>query len=92
VTYDEVYRRSLDDPAGLGRGGQGDRVGDATAEILDVGGAPFYRWSRGGRLNTCYSALDRHVLGGRATKPRSSTTARSPAPSEPTPTQSSLAR
>ena len=29
-------------------------------------GAPLYRWFSGGRLNTCYNALDRHVERGRA--------------------------
>ncbi|MAE31880.1 MAG: propionyl-CoA synthetase [Verrucomicrobiales bacterium] len=34
--------------------------------VLDNSNAPFYRWFTGGRLNTCYNALDRHVEGGRA--------------------------
>ena len=34
--------------------------------VLDDSGAPFYRWFRGGLVNTCYNALDRHVLSGRA--------------------------
>ncbi|MBU6244904.1 MAG: propionyl-CoA synthetase [Actinomycetales bacterium] len=33
--------------------------------ILDSSQAPFYRWFRGGRLNTCVNALDRHVAAGR---------------------------
>ena len=33
--------------------------------ILDDSNAPFYRWFSGGRLNTCYNALDRHVERGR---------------------------
>jgi propionyl-CoA synthetase len=34
--------------------------------VLDDSRAPFYRWFAGGRLNTCYNALDRHVQRGRA--------------------------
>src|SRR5207237_6501177 len=34
--------------------------------VLDDSRAPFYRWFTGGRLNTCYNALDRHVERGRA--------------------------
>ncbi|WP_298751055.1 acetate--CoA ligase [uncultured Serinicoccus sp.] len=35
-------------------------------EVLDTGGAPFYRWFPDGTLNVCYNALDRHVVHGRA--------------------------
>src|SRR5256885_1278232 len=37
--------------------------------VLDDSRAPFYRWFAGGRLNTCWNALDRHVEGGRAGQP-----------------------
>ncbi|WP_028768130.1 propionyl-CoA synthetase [Shewanella fidelis] len=33
--------------------------------ILDDRQAPFYRWFAGGKLNTCYNAVDRHVAAGR---------------------------
>ena len=68
--YLEAYRRSLQDPAGFWR--------DAAAgidwitppqRILDDDTPPFYRWFAGGVLNTCYNALDRHVVGGRADQP-----------------------
>jgi propionyl-CoA synthetase len=64
--FDEVYRRSLEDPEGF--------WGDAAAAIdwdepwqrvLDDSRAPFYRWFTGGRLNTCHNAVDRHADGGR---------------------------
>jgi propionyl-CoA synthetase len=65
--YETEYRRSLDDPqefwaeasAGIDWDTNWDRV-------LDDSSAPFYRWFAGGRLNTCYNALDRHVEAGRA--------------------------
>jgi len=34
--------------------------------VLDDRQAPLYRWFAGGELNTCYNAIDRHVLNGRA--------------------------
>ncbi|HLL63963.1 MAG TPA: AMP-binding protein [Propionibacteriaceae bacterium] len=37
--------------------------------ILDATRAPLYRWFAGGVLNTCYNALDRHVIRGRADQP-----------------------
>jgi propionyl-CoA synthetase len=65
--YAEAHRRSLADPEGF--------WGEAAAAIdwerrwdsvLDRSKPPFYRWFRGGRLNTCWNALDRHVERGRA--------------------------
>ena len=32
---------------------------------LDRDNPPFYRWFPDGRLNTCFNAVDRHVLAGR---------------------------
>ena len=37
--------------------------------VLDDDRPPFYRWFEGGQLNTCYNALDRHVINGRADQP-----------------------
>ncbi|MBU4574508.1 MAG: propionyl-CoA synthetase, partial [Desulfarculus sp.] len=34
-------------------------------KVLDDSNKPFYRWFTGGELNTCYNAVDRHVLAGR---------------------------
>jgi propionyl-CoA synthetase len=34
--------------------------------VLDSTEAPLYRWFTGGRLNTCYNAIDYHVEHGRA--------------------------
>ncbi len=33
--------------------------------ILDDSNSPFYKWFPDGTLNTCYNAIDRHVLSGR---------------------------
>lgn len=32
--------------------------------ILDDSDKPFYRWFKGGQLNTCFNAVDRHVIDG----------------------------
>jgi len=37
--------------------------------VLDGSRAPFYRWFPGGVVNSCYTALDRHVEQGRADQP-----------------------
>ena len=65
--YNDEYKRSIVSPeqfwaeaaAGIDWSKRWDRVLDETA-------APIYRWFSGGRLNTCYNALDRHVENGRA--------------------------
>lgn len=33
--------------------------------VLDDSAAPLYRWFADGELNTCFNAIDRHVLNGR---------------------------
>ncbi len=65
--YDEVYRRSLDDPEGFWAEAARDIDWyEPWDKVLDDSNAPFYRWFTGGVVNTCYNALDRHVDGGRA--------------------------
>ncbi len=64
--YEDVYRRSIEDPAGF--------WGEIAKElhwfrpwdrVLDDSEAPFYRWFVGGETNLCYNAVDRHALGKR---------------------------
>lgn len=65
--YEQAYRRSLEDPEGFW--GDAARAVDwisAPKRVLDDSRPPFYRWFPDGVLNTCYNALDRHVVGGRA--------------------------
>jgi len=65
--FDEVYRRSLEDPEGFWAEAAAAIDWDEPWErVLDDSRAPLYRWFAGGRLNTCHNALDRHVEGGRA--------------------------
>jgi propionyl-CoA synthetase len=64
--YQELHTRSLNDPEGF----WGDTAEDITwikrwDSVLDGSNPPFYRWFKGGVLNTCYNAVDRHVEAGR---------------------------
>jgi propionyl-CoA synthetase len=67
TTYPEVYARWLVDPerfwAEAAEAVDWYRTWDA---VLDDSRPPFYRWFRGGLVNSCHNALDRHVDGGRA--------------------------
>ena len=65
--YEDVFHRSLTDPAGFwAEAAQAIDWYQQPHTILDDSNPPFYRWFRGGRLNTCHNALDRHVNNGRA--------------------------
>ncbi|MGH8453962.1 MAG: acetyl-coenzyme A synthetase N-terminal domain-containing protein, partial [Nevskiales bacterium] len=65
--YADIYRRSLIDPGSFWAEQAEALHWDKKWErVLDDSHAPFYRWFAGGRLNTCYNALDRHVEQGRA--------------------------
>ncbi|MGE0660050.1 MAG: propionyl-CoA synthetase [Reyranellaceae bacterium] len=65
--YRRLHERSLRDPAGFWT--EAAQAIDWIApwtQLLDDSNPPFYRWFVGGRLNTCWNALDRHVERGRA--------------------------
>ena len=68
--FDEIYRRSLDEPEAFWADAAKaiDWV-EPWERVLDDSRAPFFRWFAGGRMNTCANALDRHVDGGRADQP-----------------------
>lgn len=64
--YHQTYERWQKDPEGFWAEAasqlQWERPWD---RVLDDSRPPFYRWFVGGGFNTCYNALDRHVLNGR---------------------------
>jgi propionyl-CoA synthetase len=64
--FDEIYRRSLEEPEAFwAEAAAGIDWVEPWKQVLDESQAPVYRWFRGGRLNTCHNALDRHVERGR---------------------------
>src|SRR5690348_16693183 len=65
--YDEMFRRALSDPdAFWGEAAEAAAWETRWDRVLDDRRAPFTLWFTGGRLNTCWNALDRHVAKGRA--------------------------
>jgi propionyl-CoA synthetase len=65
-SYQEIYARSLRDPEGFWAEAAEALTWDRRWDrVLDDARPPFYRWFAGGRLNTCYNAVDRHVEAGR---------------------------
>src|SRR5471030_675010 len=66
-TYRAMHARSLNDPEGFwAEQAQAIDWTKRWDKVLDASNPPFYRWFKGGELNACYNALDRHVEGGRA--------------------------
>ncbi|MFL5309729.1 MAG: acetyl-coenzyme A synthetase N-terminal domain-containing protein, partial [Myxococcales bacterium] len=64
--YEQEYRRSLEDPEGFwGEVAEDVHWSRRWNKVLDDSNPPFYRWFRGGELNTCYNAVDLHVEQGR---------------------------
>ncbi len=68
--YEDVYARAVRDPEGYWAEAARAIHWDAPWEkVLDESQSPSCRWFVGGRLNTCYNALDRHVDDGRGDQP-----------------------
>lgn len=68
--YDAVFKRSVESPEDF----WGEAAKDITwfkepEKVLDGSNPPFYKWFKGGKMNTCYNAIDRHVENGRADQP-----------------------
>jgi propionyl-CoA synthetase len=66
MTYDDIYKLSISNPETFwAEAAQGIDWFKEPDVILDDRRPPFYRWFTGGKLNTCYNAVDRHVEKGR---------------------------
>ena len=64
--YSEVYNVSINHPDRFwGEAAESVQWEKKWDRVLDDSNKPFYRWFAGGRLNTCYNALDYHVQNGR---------------------------
>ncbi|HET7327313.1 MAG TPA: propionyl-CoA synthetase [Nocardioidaceae bacterium] len=65
--YHDAHRRSIEDPTGFwAEQASGIDWFRKPRQVLDDTNPPFYRWFPDGTLNTCFNALDRHVIAGRA--------------------------
>ena len=64
--YEEAHARSLKDPERFWAEA-GDEIHwyKKWDKVLDDSTKPFYRWFVGGKVNTCYNAVDRHIENGR---------------------------
>ncbi|MBM10380.1 MAG: propionyl-CoA synthetase [Magnetovibrio sp.] len=68
--YEEAYLRSLEDPEGFWTdAARGIDWYTSWDTVLDSSNPPYYRWFTGAECNTCYNAIDRHVIAGRANQP-----------------------
>jgi len=66
-SYQAVYQSWQVDPLAFWAQAANDVQWDEPwTEVLDDTNIPFYRWFSGGKLNSCYNALDYHVENGRA--------------------------
>jgi len=64
--YDEAFLQSIEEPEVFwGKAAEAVHWTRRWEKVLDDSNKPFYRWFRGGELNTCYNALDIHVDEGR---------------------------
>ncbi|MBI3567767.1 MAG: propionyl-CoA synthetase [Gemmatimonadetes bacterium] len=65
--YDAAYAAATTDPEAFwGAAAESLHWDRRWDRVLDDAAAPLYRWFSGGELNTCYNAIDHHVLHGRA--------------------------
>ncbi|WP_018231848.1 propionyl-CoA synthetase [Thioalkalivibrio thiocyanodenitrificans] len=68
--YEDVYARAVRDPEGYwAEAAKAIHWDTPWEKVLDESQSPSCRWFVGGRLNTCYNALDRHVDDGRGDQP-----------------------
>ena len=68
--YEKAYKESIQNPERF----WGEIAADCHwyrkwDKVLDKSNPPFYRWFRGGIVNTCYNALDLHVVRGNGRQP-----------------------
>ena len=64
--FDEIYNRSLREPEAFWSEAATDiHWIEPWREILDASNTPHLRWFPGGKLNTCFNCVDRHVKAGR---------------------------
>ncbi len=66
TNFDAVFSRSVEQPEEFwAEAAKGIDWFKECDSVLDSSNPPFYRWFKGGKMNTCYNAIDRHVKNGR---------------------------
>ncbi len=66
TNFDAVFSRSINQPEDFwAEAAKGIDWYKECDKVLDSSNPPFYRWFKGGKMNTCYNAVDRHVKNGR---------------------------
>jgi propionyl-CoA synthetase len=64
--YHDIYRRALGDPVAFwGEAAEAIDWYERPAKVFDPSAGVYGRWYVGAVCNTCFNALDRHVLRGR---------------------------
>ena len=67
--YHQIYEQSLNQPEQFWAEAAEALHWDKKWErVVDDSRAPFYAWFKGGKLNTCFNAVDRHVQAGRGSQ------------------------
>jgi propionyl-CoA synthetase len=68
--YHEIYARWQRDPQGFwGEAAQAIDWIEPPKQVFDPGAGVYGRWFPGGVCNTCWNAVDRHVMQGRGEQP-----------------------
>ncbi len=67
--YDNLYKASIVDPEKFWEEAAKDVKWFAPyKKVLDSSNPPFYRWFLGGKINTCFNAIDRHIEEGNGSR------------------------
>ncbi len=62
MRYEDVYRRSVEEPEAFwAEQAEAIHWHKAPGKILDYSSPPFRKWFVGGETNLCYNAVDRHL-------------------------------
>ena len=63
--YEQAFKHSIENPDEFwGKAAEDVKWIKKYDKVVHTDKPPFYRWFKGGKINTCYNALDRHVDEG----------------------------
>ncbi|MBA4394971.1 MAG: propionyl-CoA synthetase, partial [Desulfobacca sp.] len=66
MIYQEAFQESIENPESFwGKAAEEIVWEKKWDKVLDNSNSPFTKWFPGGRLNTCFNAVDHHVNQGR---------------------------